>query len=122
MHYRRWRLYGDPHHQGRAFYGSDVERFWHFTDIRGPAECWPFRRRNDRQGYGYTTWGDNRYIGAHRVSYLIHYGEIPAGHDVCHRCDRPWCVNPAHLFTGTESDNMHDMAIKGRARNQWGRP
>jgi hypothetical protein len=54
--------------------------------------------------------------GAHRVSWVIHYGPIPAGMFVCHACDNPRCVRPDHLFLGTSADNTNDMKSKG---NSW---
>ena len=69
------------------------------------------------------TLGKYRYGGlkvgrltcyAHRLSYQIHKGEIPAGMVVMHTCDRPQCINPEHLKLGTQADNMADMYAKGR--------
>ncbi len=54
----------------------------------------------------------NQY--AHRVAYELATGPIPEGMVVCHRCDTPACINPDHLFVGTQQDNIADMHRKGR--------
>ena len=69
-----------------------------------------------KNGYGHMKVKTKTLI-ASRVSYVIYKGEIPHGMQVCHRCDNPPCVNPAHLFIGTGSDNMNDCVTKGRNVN-----
>jgi hypothetical protein len=70
----------------------------------------------DKRGYGLVYRSDNKTrTGAHRYSWELHHGEIPAGMRVCHKCDIPSCVNPDHLFLGTDVDNIQDAITKGRA-------
>ena len=64
---------------------------------------------------GYGSFGVNgKTTAAHRYSYQIHTGQIPKGFVICHTCDTPSCVNPDHLWAGTQSENMKDMFNKNR--------
>lgn len=76
--------------------------------------CWLWLGAWDKDGYGKATTPDRRYIRAHRWSYERSNGPIPLRLSVLHRCDTPSCVNPKHLFVGTQRDNATDMVKKGR--------
>lgn len=90
-----------------------AERFWSRVDKA--ATCWLWRGWRDPDGYGQIALPSGRRVRAHAASWLIAHGELPpATRYVLHRCDVPACVNPAHLFLGTQRDNMQDMVAKGR--------
>ena len=97
--------------------GIAKARFWnHVEPIPEGRGCWEWSGYFS-EGYGQLCVGPKGgriRFGAHRLSWEIHFGEIPAGLLVCHRCDTRSCVNPAHLFLGTCQDNNHDMWLKGR--------
>lgn len=77
--------------------------------------CWIWTAAKMPKGYGQMKLPKTRKQEyAHRLAYMIHFGEIPDGKHVCHKCDNPSCVNPDHLFLGTAWDNLNDMKIKGR--------
>jgi hypothetical protein len=70
-------------------------------------------------GYG-SLWVEGCWQKAHRLSWELHYGPIPAGLYVCHKCDEPACIRPDHCFLGTPQDNSDDMIAKGRERHARG--
>lgn len=72
---------------------------------------------SDKDGYGIIGIKKN-YFRAHRVSYSLSYGEIPNGLFVCHKCDTPSCINPNHLYLGTNSDNQKDV-VKRKRSKRW---
>jgi HNH endonuclease/helix-turn-helix, Psq domain len=95
-----------------------VQRFWSKVTMAGPDECWPWTAAlhgKDHYGNFRATPYKSGDISAHVVSWFLHTGEWPPkGLFVLHACDRPSCVNPAHLSLGTQSENMQDCIRKGR--------
>ena len=78
------------------------------------GNCWLWTKSTNEDGYGKIGYKGKVYT-THRMSWMLHRGEIPQELQVLHKCDVRNCVNPEHLFLGTQFDNIHDMIAKGRA-------
>lgn len=92
---------------------TTIERFESKFVPEPNSGCWLWSAMADRDGYG-RFHADGKMVGAHRFSFEVYVGPIPGDLHVLHRCDEPSCVNPAHLFLGTNADNVADRDAKGR--------
>ena len=95
-----------------------------FKKLESDGDCLIFTGSGrGKGGYGRINYQDNgktKSISAHRLAYLMLYGEIPAGAVIRHTCHRPSCVNPAHLVAGTPAQNSQDMVEAGRSLHRYG--
>lgn len=114
-HYLRARRTGDPHtvRQGHRYEARDIalriaER------VTSDGDCLIYQTRRVTRAGHVTIFRDGRYVGVHRAAWELANGPVPRGLYVLHRCDRPRCVNVAHLFLGTIADNNADRDQKGR--------
>lgn len=93
-----------------------TQRFW--RKVERSDGCWLWTGVRTGRGYGRIQQGGlekRKALLVHRLSWELHFGAIPAGLVVCHKCDVPLCVRPDHLFLGTQRDNIADCIAKGRS-------
>jgi hypothetical protein len=119
-HWRRNKKFGSPAavscHSG-SFRGlSAEERF--AKSVAKTDGCWLWKASKDKNGYGIFRGelAGVMFTRAHRFSYALHTGDLLVNMHALHTCDNPSCVNPDHLFSGTNADNMRDKVQKGRSR------
>lgn len=97
-------------------YGTVFDRFW--SKVHKTEKCWNWIGSQIAGRYG--GFNNGQSLLAHRFSWMIHFGKIPDGLCVCHKCDNGFCVRPDHLFLGTQLENVRDMHQKGRANKSRG--
>lgn len=117
MHYRRWRVNGDPAitklpNRGLSF--SDTFRFYMPGEPPGDGVPWVWAGPTDNKGYG-VVFSESTRTSAHRISYQLFNGPIPEGLVVRHKNDTPLDVNPHNLELGTQADNALDRDVRGRS-------
>lgn len=95
------------------FIKEDAEkRFW--RAVKKTATCWEWMGCRHYKGYGEFSLKKGNDVKAHRFSWELKFGKIPRGLILCHKCDNPPCVNPDHLFLGTDKENKDDSIQKCR--------
>lgn len=116
-HYMRKRRTGSVELGPRVAHNRNTEAdFWVQVAKGAAAQCWLWTKGVDGDGYGRLSFRGEK-IKAHRLAFRLTFGYLPEGDRmVCHSCDNPPCCNPAHLYDGTGSDNMHDAWTRGRKR------
>src|SRR5882762_4911534 len=103
---------GGGKQKGAAF-EREVVAFWKCIDIRSNDQCWPWLKGKDSAGYATLKFEGIR-DRAHRVAWRLNRGKHPGKWKIRHRCDKPECCNPAHLFRGTQKQNMQEASKRGR--------
>lgn len=108
-----------PPGSNRAWWeATGADRFWAKVNRGAPDECWEWTGFRNPDGYGHTSWR-NKPTRAHRIALSLSDGLWDSELHTCHTCDNPACCNPAHLWRGTQLDNMRDCKRKDRINKIW---
>jgi len=121
-HWSRWYKRGSPDvflTMRGARTAEQARKFLRSRCTVTSSGCWQWNGAHDTRGYGFVIY-DGKRTRTHRLAYLLFKGPVK-NLCVCHRCDNPPCINPEHLFLGTQTDNMNDARNKGRMES-WGTP
>lgn len=97
----------------KKFDNYDLARFFSRVEVKKQPRCWIYKGGISYEGYP-TFSLNSKSIGGHRFSYMVFYGDIPDDMVIRHKCDNPKCVNPYHLETGTQKDNILDKIVRNR--------
>lgn len=121
LHKKRLRENGSLRHKETGVLNKPetIDRFLNKVCFN-PSGCWEWKAFISPDGYGHFRADEISSKRAHVFSYHFFKGKIKKGYLVCHTCDNPVCVNPAHLWLGTHKENMHDKIQKGRGNNPSG--
>jgi hypothetical protein len=110
---RSCKALGDSQRLSRSR-NQEILSFW--SQVEKTDSCWLWKGtigKSSGHNYGLCNLDNTRQL-THRISWQLHFGNIPIGLFVCHKCDNPICINPEHLFLGTNYDNVRDMIAKKR--------
>lgn len=115
-HYQRYKKYGDPNKvYWKRLEGETIEEKLKANYFENENGCWIWKGGKNSRGYGSINIGNRKTAQVHRIAFKLWKGELPDDLFVCHHCDEPLCINPDHLFLGTNQDNIDDKMFKGRA-------